>query len=322
MWQGRQGGAGQRLQQARDRVTVESAKLPEADQAFRAIQSRLAEERTALAQAEQALRIEQTHISHADKTLQGLTLRQERLLAEHQGLAKPDAAAIEEQQRQIAELSEELARRDAQLALQLQQLPELENARRTAQEKLDAQQREQAGLESRLATLKQVQDQVESNAQIHEWLIKHRLESLPRLWQQVRVEAGWETAFEAVLREKLHAVEVSQPELLQRMLEDAPPAKLRVYDTTAGAPDTALEGMRPLSSLLGIHNEAVRGVMQDWLHGVYAVESPPDAATRRALPPGVILVSREGHQFSRSAVSFHAPDPGDTGIHARQREIE
>ncbi|MEK7362308.1 MAG: chromosome segregation protein SMC, partial [Pseudomonadota bacterium] len=322
LWQGRQVGAGQRLEQAHARVAEESAKLPEADQAFRAVQARLAEERAALAQTEQALRIEQTHISHADKTLQGLELRQERLIAEHDGLAKPDSAAIDEQQRQIDELAEELSRKDAQLALQLRQLPELENARRTAQEKLDAQQREQAGLESRLATLKQVQDQVESNAQIHEWLIKHRLVSLPRLWQQVRVEAGWESAFEAVLREKLHAVEVAQPELLERMLEDAPPAKLSVYAATAAAPDPALQGMRPLASLLGIHDEAVRGVMHDWLHGVYAVENPPGAGERQALPPGVTLVSPQGHQFSRSAVSFHAPDPGDTGILARQREID
>jgi chromosome segregation protein len=322
MWQERQGGAGQRLQQAHERVALESAKLPEADQAFRGVQAKLAEERTALAQAEQALRIEQTHISHTDKTLQGLVLRQERLVAEHEGLAKPDSGAIEEQQRRIAELAEELARKDAQLALQLEQLPGLESARRTAQEKLDAQQREQAGLESRLATLKQVQDQVESNAQIHEWLIKHQLVSLPRLWQQVRVEAGWETAFEAVLREKLHAIEVAEPELVERMLEDAPPAKLSVYAATAAAPDLALEGLRPLASLLGIHDDAVRGVMHDWLHGVYAVESAPGAGDRQALPPGVILVSRQGHQFSRSAVSFHAPDPGDTGILARQREIE
>ena len=322
MWQGRQGGAGERLQQARERVAAESAKLPEADGAFRTAQSRLAQERTSLAQTEQALKIEQTHINHADRTLQGLGLRHERLLAEHEGLAKPDAAAIEAQQRKIAELAEELARKDAQLATQLEQLPDLENARRSAQDKLDAQQRDQAGLESRLATLKQVQDQVENNAQIHEWLIKHRLDSLPRLWQQVRVEAGWETAFEAVLREKLHAVEVAEPELLQGMFEDAPPAKLSVYTATAAAPESAPEGMRPLAALLGIHDESVRGVMQDWLHGVYAVESAPTAVERQSLPAGAILVSREGHQFSRSAVSFHAPDPGDTGILARQREIE
>ena len=322
MWQERQGGAGERLQHARERVTAETHKLPEADQAFRAEQARLAESRAALAQAEQALKIEQTHITHADRTLQGLGSRAERLIAEHAGLAKPDASAAEEQQRRVAALAEDLARKDAQLASQLEQLPGLESARQLAQEKLDAEQREQAGLESRLATLKQVQDQVESNAQIHEWLIKHRLESLPRLWQQVRVAAGWETAFEAVLREKLHAVEVTQPELLQGMLEDAPPAKLSVYTATAAGPDEAPEGMRTLASLLDIHDEGVRGVMQDWLHGVYAVESTPDAANRHALLSGIILVSREGHQFSRSAVSFHAPDPGDTGILARQREIE
>ena len=322
MWQGRQGGAGQRLEQARGRVAAESTRLPQADQAFRAAQSGLAAEHAALAQTEQALKIEQTHIGHADRTLQGLDLRQERLLAEHEGLDKPDVAAIEEQQRRITGLAEELARKDAQLAAQLEQLPDLENARRTAQEKLDAQQREQAGLESRLATLKQVQDQVESNAQIHEWLIKHHLDSLPRLWQRVRVEAGWEAAFESVLREKLHAVEVAQPELLQRMLEDAPPTKLSVYAATPPAQQAAVEGMRPLASLLEIHDEAVRGVMHDWLHGVYAVDSAPGAEDRLALAPGAILVSREGHQFSRSAVSFHAPDPGDTGILARQREIE
>ncbi|TSA12020.1 MAG: chromosome segregation protein SMC, partial [Betaproteobacteria bacterium] len=322
MWQGRQGGAEERLLRARDQLAAESAKLPQAEQVFRAAQTGLADKRMALAQTEQALKVEQAHISHAERTLQGLALRQERLAAEHAGLARPDASAIEEQQRRDALLAQELAHKDGQLATQLEQLPGLDNARRMAQEKLDTQQREQAGLESRLATLKQVQDQVESNAQIHEWLIKHQLDSLPRLWQQLRVEAGWETAFEAVLREKLHALELAQPELLQRMLEDEPPAKLSVYTSTAAAHDPALEGLRPLASLLGIHDDAVRGVMQDWLHGVYAVETAPHAADRLKLPPGTILVSRQGHQFSRSAVSFHAPDPGDTGILARQREIE
>src|SRR5258708_14553486 len=40
------------------------------------------------------------------------------------------------------------------------------------------------------------------------------------------------------------------------------------------------------------------------------------------LSPQAVLVNREGHQFSRFGVGFHAPDPADTGILARQREIE
>ncbi len=322
MWAERQGGAGQRLQQARVRAAEERNRLPEAEQAAHVAQERLAQDRTALAQTEQALRIEQTHISHAEKTLQGLELRQQRLNAELEGLARPDSGVIEEQRRQIDELAQELAHKEAQLAAQLQQLPELESARRSAQEKLDAQLREVAGLESRLATLRQVQDQVESNAQIQEWLIRYGLESLPRLWQQVRVAIGWETAFEAVLREKLHAVEAARPELLERMIEDAPPAKLSVYAAAAAAPDAVQDDMRPLASLLDFHDEAVRGVMQDWLRGVYAVEGAPRPEDRQALAQDVVLVNRQGHQFSRSAVSFHAPDPSDTGILARQREIE
>src|SRR5258708_11444467 len=44
--------------------------------------------------------------------------------------------------------------------------------------------------------------------------------------------------------------------------------------------------------------------------------------TRMGLSAQAVLINREGHQFSRFGVSFHAPDPADTGILARQREIE
>ncbi|MDQ5849843.1 MAG: chromosome segregation protein SMC, partial [Pseudomonadota bacterium] len=40
------------------------------------------------------------------------------------------------------------------------------------------------------------------------------------------------------------------------------------------------------------------------------------------LPAGAMLVNREGHQFTRYTVSLHAPDAADTGLLARQAEIE
>jgi chromosome segregation protein len=43
---------------------------------------------------------------------------------------------------------------------------------------------------------------------------------------------------------------------------------------------------------------------------------------REALPPGIVMVNRDGHQFTRHTVSFHAPDPTDAGLLARQAEIE
>ena len=53
-----------------------------------------------------------------------------------------------------------------------------------------------------------------------------------------------------------------------------------------------------------------------------AVEGTPDARMREALAPGIVMVNREGHQFTRHTVSFHAPDPDDAGLLARQAEIE
>jgi len=66
----------------------------------------------------------------------------------------------------------------------------------------------------------------------------------------------------------------------------------------------------------------VSGVVAEWLAPYYAVEGVPRLLTRMGLSPQVVLINREGHQFSRFGVSFHAPDPADTGILARQREIE
>ena len=43
---------------------------------------------------------------------------------------------------------------------------------------------------------------------------------------------------------------------------------------------------------------------------------------REALAAGAVMVNREGHQFTRHTVSFHAPDPEDAGLLARQAEIE
>jgi chromosome segregation protein len=52
------------------------------------------------------------------------------------------------------------------------------------------------------------------------------------------------------------------------------------------------------------------------------VEGTPSSADASALAPGEWLINRDGHQFSRNGVSFHAPDVSDSGILARQREIE
>jgi chromosome segregation protein len=171
--------------------------------------------------------------------------------------------------------------------------------------------------------LKRIQEQVDEGAEINDWLGRHGLQGLPRLWQKMTVESGWETGVESVLRERLHALQLAEPERLARLLDDPPPAKLSVYTpSTASAPPAEGGMLRPLASLVRYSDASVRPLVEEWLSGCYAHDGVPQLSARLALPPGAMLVNRDGHQFTRYGVSFHGPDSGDAGILARQREIE
>jgi chromosome segregation protein len=76
--------------------------------------------------------------------------------------------------------------------------------------------REHTAADAQLATLKQVQAAAEEEAPLHEWLERHQLAALPRFWQKIRIDHGWETAVESVLRERLHALELGDSGALGR----------------------------------------------------------------------------------------------------------
>jgi chromosome segregation protein len=310
------------LEQARGKLAEEQLKLPQTEQAARLLQGRIAGERERIAQAEQAFQVEQTHLAHAGKTLQGLEQREERLLAERAELVAPDAQLLVHLAQELAQSSAELARQEALLA-QLEAAREaLDGQLHACVDSLQMIERELSALEGRLLTLQKIQNQVEENSKIQDWIGRHQLAEKPRLWQKIRVEAGWETAVESALRERLHAMEMSDPEVLQRLLEDPPPARVSAFLPGTDAKLSLEPGLKPLADYVEAAEPAVSGVIAAWLAPYYVVEGVPRLMTRMGLPPQAVLINREGHQFSRFGVSFHAPDPADSGILARQREIE
>ncbi|MCU0803651.1 MAG: chromosome segregation protein SMC [Burkholderiales bacterium] len=322
MWTERKESTQARLAAANARVDVERAKLPDLETAYRTEQTRVTDARAAIALAEQAFQIEQTHLAHAGKLLAQLETREERLAAERQALAQPEPERLAEVAAQIEQFAAALAARSGALADLSAALPSREAARADALARLQALERDKSVLDGRLAALKQIQDRVEENGQIQDWLARHSLASLPRLWQKVTVEPGWESALESVLRERLHALELDDPDTLQRLLDDPPPAKVSVFSRGGAADTVAIAGHRPLADLVATHDPGLRPLIEDWLAGYYAADGVPRLMARLALPAGVVLVNAAGHQFRRLSVSFHAPDAADTGILARQREIE
>jgi chromosome segregation protein len=286
MWAARADTARQKVELARQQLEAENARLPQAEQGLRAAQERLNEARSGLIQAESRLQVEQSNRAHLEKASQALAQRRERLEAELQALVEPSAAAIAEIEQRLAALAAELESASQAFTSVQAQCEELEERRAAVSDAVGAAQREHAAAEAQLATLRQIQADTESNAPLREWLDRHGLGGLPRLWQKMRIDSGWETAVEAVLRERLHALEVSA---VQPILGDQPPAKASIFDRSGGEAPAGVPGLEPLAAKVHAADARVAAALADWLAGLYAAERDPDEARRAALPAGAYL---------------------------------
>ncbi len=326
MWAARAGTAKQKVSDTRTRLESENQALPQAEQAFRGAQERLNEARSQLMQAESRLQLEQANLAHLERGRQALEQRRERLRGELETLLEPDTGALSGLEAQLAELQDALGAAQQACDALVSEVAGLEEERSGFVENLASAQREHAAAEAQIATLRQIQAATEDNAPLRDWFERHGLGGLPPLWQKLRIEQGWETAAEAVLRERLHALELAEGGSLDGLLGDLPPSKASLFGRGAAQISGVLEGFEPLVAKIHVADPAVSGAVADWLAGVYVVEGTPSAApsaeVRAALPAGAALVNREGHQFTRHTVSFHAPDAEDAGILARQAELE
>jgi chromosome segregation protein len=318
MWASRAVGANQKVNDTKEHLEVQSKRLPEAEQAFRAGQEQLAEARSQLMQAESRLQLEQANLVHLERGKQALEQRRERLDNELATLAEPDTGALCGLEASLAELEQAVVSAAAASEALQGEVSALEERKDTAVEALGSAAREHAATEAQIATLRQIQAASEENTPLRDWLERHGLVGQAQLWQKLRIAPGWETAVEAVLRERLHALELSDPARLAGVVADQPPAKASLFLQGNLVPDV-VPGFDSLFSKILDADAAVSGALRDWLGDVFVVEGLPDASK---LPVGAVFVNREGHQFTHFSVSLHAPDAPDTGILARQAEIE
>jgi chromosome segregation protein len=315
-----------RVEQAQEAAQQQNDNLPALEHAWRESQLKSTESRSRIMQVQQQIELESAHQRNAANILSGLGVRRERLLQEKSGMQMPDSAHLSNLKLQLEEKQAALEEAKMQLEEAQEQQPTLEEERRNAQQQVNTETTANAQLEARLQALKQLQESVQSQGKVQPWLNKHELDRLPRLWQKLHIDQGWETALEAVLRERTGALEMSNLEWAKAFFNDAPPAKLALYSPNPGAAIAATEppaGLKPFISLLQLNDPGLRAVMQDWLHEVYVVEDVNAAFVDRSkLPVGACFVTRAGHVISKSGVRFYASDSEQDGVLARQQEIE
>ena len=316
---------GMRVEQAQQAVQDANDKLPTLEQAWREAQLKTTESRAKIMQIQQQIELESAHQRNASNILSGLTVRRERLLQEKNGLALPDDAHLSNLKLQLEEKQAALEEASMILEEAQEQLPRLEEERRTAQQLASQESSTLAQLEARLTALKQLQESVQNQGKVQPWLEKHELAKLPRLWQKLHIDQGWETALESVLRERMSALEVSNLDWAKAFFSDAPPAKLALFaPNPAALPGEATPaGLKPFINLLQLNDPGLRALMQDWLHQIFIADDTATAfAERSTLPAGACFVTKQGHVISRSSVRFYASDSEQDGMLARQQEME
>lgn len=314
----------------KQKAETENEKLPLAESAFRMHQEKFAETQRSLLLSEQAGQLEINHRAYAEKNFQQLDSRRIRLLAELDALASPNIEELADLRRETEDTAAELKQKHEVLAQTESLLLDAEDVKREFAHKAQVIEQQIMEAEARFNALQRLQHRLEGSEGLNEWLTKYQLDTLPRLWQSIQIEKGWEDALEAVLRERLNSAQLEKLEVVHGWLDDSPPGKWVLFESASLSPSGeqatySTEGRDAwilLRRYLTCDGVGIESVLDDWLSNIFVIESVQDGLLQRTkLSPGEMLVTREGHIFTRHSLTYYAPDTQLHGVLARQREI-
>ena len=293
------------------------------ESALRVAEAVSAEQRGVVTAVQQRIQVSAAESRGVDERYDQANARRGRLLAEEKGLLGVDGAELAAARTRAGDAEARQAEATARLADWQQRIPALEASRRELQGSVNDESRRHAEFGARLGALQALQEKVQVENKLKPWLAKHGLESLAGLWTRLRIDAGWEAALEAALRERLGALEIGRLDTVRAFAADAPPARLAFF-TAAATPHAASPGgLQRLADRLHLGDSGLAALLGDWLEGVYTADDFDAAlAARSSLRHGEVVMTRDGHAVSPFAVSFYAPDSEQAGLLARAQEIE
>ena len=312
------------LDNARERATVAAERHAEASNRLPALEAALAEAgrevvdlRRELNDAEQALRLAEADQGHARRALEGGAQRSARLTQDRAALDEPDAALLSVARAREEAASAALAETREHLAATQAAVPETEARLRQARDALQAAHRRLAETRARHEALTQLQAKVAQRGDLDAWLRTRGLADAQPLWRTIRVDAGWETAVEAVLRERFAAL-AADADTVRAALAEPPPALMSLAVTDGAPAGNHTAAPDALRAKVHCADPRWSAVLDEWLAGVSAVD---DLAARVPLSAGR-CVSPAGHLLTPAGLTLYVPDAKTHGVIERQREID
>lgn len=326
------------VQVNQERVQQEQARLPEQEQQAAQQRRHLERLRQQEAQLQSQISAARAGQQTGQRLLRQLQERHERLSQEQAQLVQPSQGELDQLSQACREQAVTLGILQANRKSLEERLQWCQATLAGAHQALETALQEHRGIEARLKALEALQQRLGVETQARELVHKHGLAQAPRLWEQLRVDPGWEVAVEAVLGARLNALHLPSLEGVARwemaeypagicLYADCTPPldpvqEARVHSSGAADDTAALTVLTPLVERIQARTPAAQALLHTALSAVYSVQDLPQAlALQPRLEAGMWLVTPAGLILQRNSVQFFAPQGAVHGALARAREI-
>lgn len=304
--------------------------LPETEADFLQHQEKLAALKNNLLALKQDNQMQESRSAHANKNLQQLEIRISRLKQEISALPTTNAEQLYTLKTHTADIETELLHEQDLHEKISESLTEAIQSRQQISNTLQQLRHTHSESSARCQALHHLQQKIESNTQLTQWLSQQKLNALPRLWERIQVTPEWEIALEAVLRERLNSIETNQLEYSGEWLKDVPQGKWAIHEkSTMASTLPAITSLETADNKLKLLDHVttdesyLTDLINDWLHHTYIVTDLEVGLNQRTkLQLGEILVTSQGHVITRNSLTFYAPDTQLHGVLSRQQELK
>ena len=293
--------------------------LPDKASALKTANDAAQNSQNALMAANQRVQLESTNIGFIKQNIADNAHRVARLQADLASLILPEAAQLKTSENALTQAQQSIAAieaivqklRDDEAALQAN-ISELRQQQNQAQRGLNQ-------AEAEISSLQKMQQSLNTEGKLGDWLNNNGLKNNARLWQKIKIDETWSVALEAVLGTKLNAL------IAENNLSDRPPAALVLGFRAANQAKNAIQNaaLTPLISVIKNCDADWLPILTDWLAGAYLLSAGDEVQKNvDKLNAGETLVNAQGDVFSRHSVSYHGENSSLHGVLVRQQQLD
>lgn len=298
--------------------------LPEKEALLKAAIDAAQKSQQALSDANQRIQIENSNINYLNQNIAENKQRLQRFEGDLSRLVLPDVQHLQNQEMALQSAQNGIAA--IELALQKLRVEEvsLQVNINQLREQQNQVQRANNVAESEMQSLQKMQQSLNSQGKLSDWLLSHGMKDSARLWQKIKIDEAWSVALEAILGAKLNAL-ISSQTPTEKDLNNRPPGALILgYRASGNSAKANLNlNLKPLMSVVKDCDADLQPILDDWLTGAYLLATGEDVQKSIGkLELGEILVNQHGDVFGRHSVAYHGDNSSLHGVLERQQQLE